>query len=87
MDLLWSRLRYFGGTTGHWGGNCGPLDALDFEERPWVPNSGWPFQKAELEKFYPKAYRYAKLSIRQLLHRLLGREVPEFGRARIAVMA
>ena len=28
VDLTWSRLRYFGGTTGHWGGNCAPLDAL-----------------------------------------------------------
>ena len=25
VDLTWSRLRYFGGTTGHWGGNCAPL--------------------------------------------------------------
>jgi choline dehydrogenase-like flavoprotein len=30
VDLLWSRLRYFGGTTGHWGGMCGPLQPIDF---------------------------------------------------------
>jgi choline dehydrogenase-like flavoprotein len=25
-----TRLRYFGGTTGHWGGMCGPLQPIDF---------------------------------------------------------
>jgi choline dehydrogenase-like flavoprotein len=61
VDLTWSRLRYFGGTTGHWGGNCAPLDAHDFEVRPWVPDSGWPFDKAELAKFYPRAHQYCEL--------------------------
>ena len=28
------RLRYFGGSTNHWAGNCRPLDAADFRERP-----------------------------------------------------
>lgn len=61
VDLLWSRLRYFGGTTGHWGGNCAPLDEQDFEERAWVPDSGWPFPKSELDASYPKAYEYCEL--------------------------
>lgn len=61
VDLLWSRLRYFGGTTGHWGGNCAPLDEHDFEERAWVPDSGWPFPKTELDDSYPKAYEYCEL--------------------------
>ena len=26
-----SRLRHFGGTSGHWGGWCRPLDPVDFE--------------------------------------------------------
>jgi choline dehydrogenase-like flavoprotein len=85
VDLLWSRLRYFGGTTGHWGGNCGPLDELDFEERPWVPNSGWPFQKAELEKFYPKAYRYCELPSDNFSAEYWAEKVPQFGQGRIAV--
>jgi len=63
IDLLWSRLRYFGGTTGHWGGNCAPLDSQDFEERPWVPNSGWPFSIAEMDPYYPRAYRYCELPV------------------------
>ena len=27
------RLRYFGGSTNHWGGWCLPLDTIDFETR------------------------------------------------------
>ena len=55
MDLATSRLRYFGGTTGHWGGGCMPLDASDMAIRPWVPHSGWPISRQELEPFYDRA--------------------------------
>jgi choline dehydrogenase-like flavoprotein len=47
-----SRLRYFGGTTNHWSGWCRPLDTIDFEERDWVPNSGWPISRSDLEPYY-----------------------------------
>ena len=30
------RLRYLGGTSGHWVGNCRPLDEIDFDE--WIIN-------------------------------------------------
>lgn len=52
-----TRLRYFGGTTNHWGGWCRPLDALDFERRDWVPLSGWPIGRADLDAYYPEASR------------------------------
>jgi choline dehydrogenase-like flavoprotein len=50
------RLRFFGGTTGHWNGQCSPLNEIDFEERPWVPSSGWPITKADLDPFYKRAH-------------------------------
>jgi choline dehydrogenase-like flavoprotein len=50
-----TRLRYFGGTSGHWGGWCPPLDAVDFEARPGVPLSGWPIGKAELDRYGAEA--------------------------------
>ena len=50
-----SRLRYFGGTTNHWTGWCRPLDEIDFEPRPWVPHSGWPFTKTRLAPYYDRA--------------------------------
>ena len=32
-----TRLRYFGGTSGHWGGRCRTLEAHDFEPSPTMP--------------------------------------------------
>ena len=32
-----SRLHFFGGTTGHWGGFCARFDPWDFEERTGCP--------------------------------------------------
>src|SRR5437762_2126045 len=55
FDLESARLRYFGGTTNHWAGNCRPLSSIDFEEREWVPHSGWPFDSQHLAPFYERA--------------------------------
>lgn len=52
------RQRRFGGTTTIWGGRCVPLDALDFEYRDWIPNSGWPFRRDEIEDYYRRAMMY-----------------------------
>ena len=49
------RSRYFGGSTNCWEGQCRPLDEIDFEERSWVPHSGWPFPKSHLAPFYERA--------------------------------
>jgi choline dehydrogenase-like flavoprotein len=54
-DLEVERVRFFGGATDHWGGDCRPLDPVDFLERPWVPHSGWPFGLAELAPYYRRA--------------------------------
>jgi choline dehydrogenase-like flavoprotein len=51
------RQRRFGGTTTIWGGRCMPYDAIDFESREYVPNSGWPFGLDELMPYYPEANR------------------------------
>jgi len=50
-----SRLRFLGGSSNHWGGYCRPLSAIDFEQRDWVPYSGWPFGLEELLPYYEKA--------------------------------
>jgi len=52
------RLRLFGGTTGHWAGEGRPLDDSDFEPREWIPDSGWPIRRRELEDFYRRAAPY-----------------------------
>ncbi len=55
------RLRYFGGTTNHWSGFSRPLDAIDFEKRPYVPYSGWPFSRSHLDPFYARAQSICQL--------------------------
>lgn len=55
FPLSASRLRMFGGTTGHWGGFCRELDPLDFEARPWVPHSGWPIRYTDVQPYYDRA--------------------------------
>ena len=50
-----TRLRFFGGTSNHWAGNVKALDEIDFLERDWIPNSGWPLRRQDLDPFYVKA--------------------------------
>ncbi|HEY0527807.1 MAG TPA: GMC family oxidoreductase [Gemmatimonadaceae bacterium] len=47
--------RFFGGATNHWAGWCATYDALDFEKRDWIPHSGWPITRADLDPFYARA--------------------------------
>lgn len=49
------RHRALGGTTSIWGGWCKPLGAIDFLERDWVPWSGWPLSRQDLEADYNRA--------------------------------
>jgi hypothetical protein len=41
------RLRFFGGTSGIWGGMCRPLDDIDFEK--------FPINKADMDPYLPEA--------------------------------
>ena len=59
LDFM--RLRWFGGTTNHWGGWCRPLDAADFERRDHVPGSGWPFGLDHLDPWYAEAQKVCQL--------------------------
>lgn len=49
------RARVLGGTTLLWGGQILELDRRDFDDRPWVRGSGWPFAKDELTRHYERA--------------------------------
>jgi len=55
------RLHYFGGTTGHWAGFCAPFDEIDFKKRDWVPHSGWPITRKDLDPFYERTHSYVDL--------------------------
>jgi choline dehydrogenase-like flavoprotein len=65
-----ARPRCFGGSAYNWfmpidehraGIQLRPLDPIDFEERDWVPHSGWPFTRAHLDPFYARAQSFCKL--------------------------
>jgi choline dehydrogenase-like flavoprotein len=55
FDLDICRLRYFGGTSNHWGGWTRALDAVDFLAKPWVPLSGWPIAELEVDRYRAEA--------------------------------
>jgi choline dehydrogenase-like flavoprotein len=69
-DLDQTRARAFGGTSHMWTCELGNaklgvrlmgLDEMDFEKRDWVPNSGWPFTKNELDPYYIKAHEFCEI--------------------------
>jgi choline dehydrogenase-like flavoprotein len=51
-----TRLRYFGGSSNHWGGTCAPFWSADFRKRFWIANSGWPITRADLDRYYEAAH-------------------------------
>ena len=55
FPLQAAALHYFGGTTNHWAGFCSTYEPIDFEKRDWVPHSGWPITRADLDPYYKLA--------------------------------
>jgi choline dehydrogenase-like flavoprotein len=55
FDLTIDRLRFFGGSTNHWGGTCRPFSATDFDPPPGGAVPGWPIGLADVAPFYDEA--------------------------------
>lgn len=53
--LFNGRSRVLGGTSRLWNGRCMPFDDIDYEERPWVKLSGWPFGPDEMAPYVNRA--------------------------------
>lgn len=60
LSLESDRYRQLGGTTGVWGGRCIPFDPVDFEKRDFVPHSGWPITRTDLDPYFVKANKYCQ---------------------------
>lgn len=43
------RVRALSGSSMTWAGRCAPLDSIDFRARSWVPHSGWPIGRRDLD--------------------------------------
>lgn len=64
--LAETRWRQLGGTSHLWNTRLGPdhgfraapLDPIDFERRDWVPHSGWPLGREQLEPYYRRAQEF-----------------------------
>lgn len=61
FPLISTRLRFFGGTTNHWGGNCHPFSSASFTGRPWIDQSSWPISPSEIAPYYTQAEELLKL--------------------------
>jgi len=59
-ELHRHRRRRFGGSTTVWGGRCAPLEAIDFETRPYLPYSGWPVSRTEMDPYYERAHEHCE---------------------------
>ncbi len=57
-DVLYSRMRFLGGSSNHWENNTAPFLGIDFEKRDWVQNSGWPITMADVQPHYTRAAEY-----------------------------
>jgi len=65
-----THLRQLGGTANHWiikmsdkqyGFRYVPLNEIDFEKRAYVPNSGWPIRRSDLDAYYARAHQVARI--------------------------
>jgi choline dehydrogenase-like flavoprotein len=87
FPLETSRLRFFGGSTNHWGGTCRPLDEADFQARAAIPYSGWPLRRADLLPYYEQAHGLCELGPFEydpgFWRREIGLPTPNFDPARI----
>lgn len=52
--------RQVGGTSVIWGGRIVPFDPIDFDDRPYMPDSRWPIAFEQIKPFYDKASLYAR---------------------------
>ena len=50
-----TRLRFFGGSTNHWGGMCRAFEAIDFQRGYLGPEYEWPIIKSDIDKYIQEA--------------------------------
>jgi len=50
-----ARLRYLGGTSGHWAGWCSRLEESDFQKKEGFEDAQWPIEKKDLDPFWERA--------------------------------
>lgn len=62
-DMTTCRLRYYGGTTNHWGGFCRENDRIDYEGRPDLGVPAWPVGYDDIKPFVNQAAGFLGLDV------------------------
>jgi choline dehydrogenase-like flavoprotein len=55
------RFRVLGGAGLAWSGKSALFDDIDFAERDWVPNSGWPISRESLKSYFDRGAEILRL--------------------------
>jgi choline dehydrogenase-like flavoprotein len=55
------RSRFLGGSSNCWGGWCRPWESWEFEKREWIPNSGWPLDLVEVNRYLQRVHKVLQL--------------------------
>lgn len=55
------RQRVIGGSSTTWSGRCASFSPIDFKQRSWISNSGWPFGEETISPFLERASNYLGL--------------------------
>jgi choline dehydrogenase-like flavoprotein len=63
IDQWFVRNRIVGGTSHTWTGRCAPFDEIDLLQRPWIPDSGWPFTLDHLLPYLDRSADHLGLGI------------------------
>lgn len=61
FDLDVTRLRFLGGCSNHWAGWCRVMDTHDFQPKAWVPDTGWPIGRADIEPYLEEVHDILEL--------------------------
>lgn len=56
FDLDITRLRFLGGCSNHWAGWCRVMDTHDFEPKAWVPDTGWPIRRSDIDPYLDEVH-------------------------------
>lgn len=61
FSLAETSCRVLGGNAARWGARSAPLQPVDFAERSWIPHSGWPLSREELDPYYQQVPHFLGL--------------------------
>lgn len=59
LDQTLVRNRGLGGTSRTWSGRLAAFEEFDFTQRSWIPGSGWPISRSDVEPYFIRTLVHA----------------------------